>query len=177
MKRQSSWPHLTFEDRQNYGGNAFEHIKKSLASPPLLAFPDRRQIQILTTDASGVAIGAILSKSATGSAKEETVIAYESRILRGPELRYSAVHQEALAVVWAVQKFRHYLLGRGFVLRTDNSVLTFVLANKKPSPKLQRWAAALMEFDFSIVTARAETIPRTHYQGWYKQAIKRTSLN
>lgn len=130
---------------------AFNHIKTVLMSPPLLAFPDREQVQVLTTDASGVALGAVLSQSPQGTSDGETVIAYESRILRGPELRYSAVHQEALAVVWAVQKFRHYLAGRRFILRTDNAALTYVFSNvNRPSPKLQRWSAALMEYDFEV---------------------------
>ncbi|KAJ8651906.1 hypothetical protein O0I10_012514 [Lichtheimia ornata] len=130
---------------------AFYAIKIALTSPPLLAFPDQQQVQILTTDASGIALGAVLSQSPQGTSDKETVIAYESRILRGPELRYSAVHQEALAVVWAVHKFRHYLAGRHFILRTDNAALTYVFSNlNRPSPKLQCWSAALMEYDFEV---------------------------
>lgn len=129
---------------------AFTHIKILLTGPPILSYPDREQVPILTTDASGEALGAILSQSPDGSDNEETVIAYESRVLRGPELAYAAVHQEALAIVWAVHKFRHFLAGRRFVLRTDNSALTYILSNSKPSPKLQRWAAALLEYNFII---------------------------
>lgn len=129
---------------------AFTHIKILLTGPPILSYPDREQVAILTTDASGEALGAILSQSPDGSDNEETVIAYESRVLRGPELSYAAVHQEALAIVWAVHKFRHFLAGRRFVLRTDNSALTYILSNSKPSPKLQRWAAALLEYNFII---------------------------
>lgn len=128
---------------------AFNSIKKIMTSPPILAFPDRTQVQILTTDASGVGIGAILSQSPDGSEEQETVIAYESRVLRGAEKRYSAVHQEALAVCWAVDKFRHYLSGRSFVLRTDSSAVSFVFNSTKPS-KLQRWAAMLMGYDFTV---------------------------
>ncbi|KAJ8651754.1 hypothetical protein O0I10_012681 [Lichtheimia ornata] len=129
---------------------AFTHIKILLTGPPILAYPDRNQVPILTTDASGEALGAILSQSPDGSDDEETVVPFESRVLRGPELSYAAVHQEALAIVWAVNKFRHYLSGRHFILRTDNSALTYILSNDKPSPKLQRWAAALLEYNFSI---------------------------
>ena len=129
---------------------AFIHIKIILTGPPILSYPDRMQVPILTTDASGEAIGAILSQSPDGSAENETVIAYESRVLRGPELAYAAVHQEALAIVWAVHKFRHFVAGRHFILRTDNSALTYILSNTKPSPKLQRWAAALLEYNFTI---------------------------
>lgn len=128
---------------------AFDGIKEIMTHPPILAFPDRTQVQILTTDASGIGVGAILSQSPDGSSERETVIAYESRVLRGPEVRYSAVHQEALAVCWAVDKFRHYLSGRSFILRTDSSAVSFVLNSTKPS-KLQRWAAMLMEYEFEV---------------------------
>ncbi|KAG2212528.1 hypothetical protein INT45_005658 [Circinella minor] len=128
---------------------AFIHIKIVLVGEPLLAFPLREQIQILTTDASGTALGAILSQSPSGSSDGETVIAYESRVLCGPELHYSTVHQEALAVCWAIQKFRHYLSGRHFILRVDNAAVSFVFNSKKPS-KLLRWAAYLMDMNFTV---------------------------
>lgn len=128
---------------------AFDAIKEIMINPPLLSFPDRAQIQVLTTDASGVGIGAILSQSPDGTPNKETVIAYESRVLRDAETRYSSVHQEALAVCWAVEKFRHYLSGRSFILRTDSAAVSFVLNSTKPS-KLQRWSAMLMEYDFEV---------------------------
>ncbi|CDH61249.1 hypothetical protein RO3G_04811 [Lichtheimia corymbifera JMRC:FSU:9682] len=107
-------------------------------------------MQILTTDASAEAIGAILSQSPDGSPNDETVIAYESRTLHGPELNYAAVHLEALALVWAVDKFQHYLAGRTFTLRTDSAALTFVLSNRKRNSKLQRWAASLTGYRYIL---------------------------
>ncbi|KAJ8651318.1 hypothetical protein O0I10_013191 [Lichtheimia ornata] len=146
LKNKNKKPFFWGPDQET----AFVHIKIILTGPPILSYPDRMQVPILTTDASGEAVGAILSQSPDGSDEDETVVAYESRVLRGPELAYAAVHQEALAIVWAVHKFRHFLAGRHFILRTDNSALTYILSNTKPSPKLQRWAAALLEYNFTI---------------------------
>lgn len=107
--------------------------------------------RILTTDASNHGISTILSQSPDGSAEKEKVISYNSRTLRGPEVGYSAVHQKAAAIIWAVNKYRHYLMGRYFKLRTDNAALTYIMSPSKPSPKLSRWAACLMEYDYDIV--------------------------
>lgn len=67
-----------------------------------MTFPDPDQMQVLTTDASHRGLGAVLSQYPLGEPEKETVISYDSRTLRGAETRYSAVHQEALAVCWAV---------------------------------------------------------------------------
>lgn len=129
---------------------AFEKLKAALTSPPILAFPDSAKLQILTTDASGRGIGAVLSQAQDEDSNDEQVVAYASRVLRGPELKYAITHMEALAVVWGVRKFRHYLAGRRFIIRTDHSALSFIFNNPTPSAKVQRWAAALFEFDFKV---------------------------
>lgn len=130
---------------------AFKVLKQDLTTAPILAYPDREKVMILTTDASNVGVGAILSQSKTGSEEGEQVISYNSRSLRGSERNYATVHLEALAVVWGVAKYKHFLRSKKFILRTDNAALTFVMAPSKPSPKLSRWAAALLEYDFDII--------------------------
>ncbi|KAG1168581.1 hypothetical protein G6F71_009002 [Rhizopus microsporus] len=129
---------------------AFEYLKWSLSAPRVLAYPDREKIQILTTDASTRGIGAILSQSRDGSSNEERVIAYASRTLRNGEKNYSVTHLEALALFWGVNYFRHYLLGRRFILRTDHSALTYIIKPVKQTAKLTRWASSLMEYDFEL---------------------------
>ncbi|KAG1040602.1 hypothetical protein G6F43_012261 [Rhizopus delemar] len=138
---------------------AYQQLKEKLVGAPILAYPDRAQVQILTTDASKKGISAILSQSRDGSLEEERVISYNSRTLRPAEENYSTVHLEALAVVWAVTKYRHYLVGRHFKLRTDNAALTYVMAPAKPSPKLARWAACLIDYDFEIVHLPGKSNP------------------
>ncbi|KAG1168564.1 hypothetical protein G6F70_008831 [Rhizopus microsporus] len=131
--------------------DAYQSLKKQLVSAPVLAYPDRDQVQILTTDASSHGISAILSQSPDGTAESERVISYNSRTLRPAEKNYATVHLEALAVVWAVTKYRHYLMGRHFKLRTDNSAVTYIMNPSKASQKLSRWAACLIEYDFEII--------------------------
>ena len=138
---------------------AFDTIKKMLTEAPLLAYPDRNQVQILTTDASSKGLGAILSQSPDGSSEGETVIAYASRTLRGAETRYSATHLEAFALVWSVNYFREYLSGRKWIANIDHSALTFIFKNPNPSPKINRWAAALMGYDFELRYCKGETNP------------------
>ncbi|KAG0953800.1 hypothetical protein G6F31_013346 [Rhizopus arrhizus] len=115
---------------------AFKTLKEDLTKAPVLAYPDRCMVMILTTDASKVGLGAVLSQSPTGSEDGERVVSYNSRTLRGAELNYATVHLEALAVIWGISKYKHFLRGRKFMLRTDNAALTYILAPSKPSPKL-----------------------------------------
>lgn len=129
---------------------AFDALKNIVCRQTTMAFPDREQVQILTTDASSRAVGVILSQSPDGSMENESVIAFASRTLRGAEKNYSATHLEAFAVMFGVNYFRHYLAGKRFILRTDHSALKFIFNNMSPSPKIQRWAAALMGYDFEI---------------------------
>lgn len=78
---------------------AFNQVKMYLIHYPTMAFPDQQQVQVLTTDASHLGLGAVLSQHPPGEPDKEKVISYDSRILRGPETRYSAVHQEALGTL------------------------------------------------------------------------------
>ncbi|MGR0272104.1 ribonuclease H family protein, partial [Klebsiella pneumoniae] len=77
----------------------------------MLVYPDFHDPFILATDASSMALGAVLSQVRDG---EERPICYASRQLRGPEKNYSATELELLAVIWATRQFRCYLLGREF---------------------------------------------------------------
>lgn len=70
---------------------------------------------------------------------------------------FSLFHRSP-AVCWAVHKYRHYLAGRHFILRTDNAAVSFVINNTKPS-KLQRWAAFLQDFDFEVHHMPGRTNP------------------
>ena len=95
---------LTRKDQQFTWGptqkEAFERLKERLCSAPLLAFPDFKLPFILTTDASKVAVGAILSQVQNGI---ERPIAYASRQLNNAERAYTVSEQEMLALVWATK--------------------------------------------------------------------------
>ncbi|XP_046399957.1 uncharacterized protein LOC124166472 [Ischnura elegans] len=125
----------------------FERLREALCRDPVLIFPDFREPFLLFTDASGAAIGAVLAQR--GPAGEQ-VVAYASRKLSRPEMNYSTVEKECLAVVWAVKYFRCYLYGRRFTVVTDHRPLRWLLTLKDPTSRLIRWSLLLSEFEFEV---------------------------
>lgn len=129
--------------------NAFASLKEKLTSAPILAYPDVDGSEfILDTDASSFAIGAVLTQIQDG---QERVIAYASRTLEKPEQNYCVTRKEMLAVVFFTKYFKHYLLGRRFILRTDHGSLPWLHRFKEPEGQVQRWLQQLSQFDFDIV--------------------------
>eukprot|EP00794_Sanderia_malayensis_P016602 gene16602-biopygen14025 len=103
---------------------AFEYLKTCLCSAPILAYPCLNKTFILQTDASDVGLGAVLTQ--LDESGHERVISYASRTLTSREQNYTAMEKEALAVVFATDHFRVYLLGRQFQLITDNRALKWL---------------------------------------------------
>ena len=99
---------------------AFEEVKNVLCTTPVLAYPNFELPFILTSDASKMAVAAILSQVQDGA---ERVIAYASRQMNRAEQAYTTSEMEMLALVWAVKYFRCYLLGRKLLVRTDHSAV------------------------------------------------------
>ena len=133
--------------------HAFEKIKEKLCSAPILSYPDFNQPFILQTDAAKDGLGAVLcqrSPSTATSPAREAVIAYASRSLTDAEAKWigGVKEWEALAIVWACELFKHYLIGRKFVVQTDHSNLQWLLQQK--NGRLERWAMRLLEFDFLL---------------------------
>ena len=102
----------------------------------------------LTTDASEKTIGAVLTQN-------DHPVIYISRNLTSAEQKYSNIEREALAVVFAVTRLRHFLFGRRFTLRTDHKPLQFIFNQSNQIPKvvsarLARWAITLMAYDYDV---------------------------
>ncbi|KAG1045094.1 hypothetical protein G6F43_011344 [Rhizopus delemar] len=130
---------------------AFDHFLVALTRAPILVYPDRQKVQVLSVDASGKGLGAVLSQvDDAATMTNERVISYASRGLRGSERNYAITHLEALAVVWGVTHYKHYLKGRHFILITDHSSLVYIFRPTRLTPKLSRWAACLLDYDFEI---------------------------
>ena len=81
---------------------------------------------------------------------EEQVIMYSSRTLTKAERKYSATRKEMLALVWAIQNFRPYLVGKDFKIRTDHNALRWLFNFKEPEGQIARWIERLAEFTFTI---------------------------
>lgn len=126
---------------------AFENLKEALVTAPILAYPSQDGRFILDTDASNVAIGAVLSQIQDG---HERVLAYGSRILSSSERNYSVTKREALAVIYFVKHFHHYLYGRKFLLRTDHGSLRWLFNFKQIEGQIARWIQILGTYDFEI---------------------------
>jgi hypothetical protein len=125
----------------------FQKCKSLLTSSHILQYPDLTQPFNLTTDASNVAIGAVLSQGPIGKDKP---VAFASRTLTKSEENYSTIEKELLAIVWACKYFRPYLFGRKFTLYTDHQPLVYVFNLKDPNSRLVRWRLSLEEFDYDI---------------------------
>ena len=105
---------------------AFEDLKSALTGEELMAYPLDQGLYILDTDASASAVGATLSQlqwCEKSQKMEEFPIAYASKSMTKSQRQYCATRRELLAIVVFVQQFRHFLLGRQFVVRTDHSAL------------------------------------------------------
>lgn len=140
--------------------DAFNYLISTLMSPPILSFPIREYVKILTVDASYKGLGAILSQSPTGTEENETVISYASKSVNHGQLNYTVSHLEALAIIWAVNRFRYYLSYKEeFIIKTDHAALEFILNNEKPSPKLERWKACLMGHKYRVIYKRGKDNP------------------
>lgn len=77
-------------------------------------------------------------------------VAYASRKLLEREARYSTIEREALALVWAIQKFHVYLFGKRFVLQTDHQPLAYINSAKQTNSRVLRWSLLLTEYDFVV---------------------------
>lgn len=127
---------------------AFENIKKEICNAETLAYFDLRRKTTLICDAGPVGLGAILMQENDG---EKRVISFASRALTAVERRYSQTEKEALAVVWACERFHNYLLGIEFVLETDHKPLLYIY-NKinRLSARVERWMLRLQPYKFKL---------------------------
>lgn len=127
--------------------NCFEKCKKILCNDPILAYPDFNEEFILTTDASNVGVGAVLSQKINDV---ERPVCYASRTLNETEQKLSTTEKECLAIMYGVAQFRPYLFGRKFKIFTDHQPLKWLFNLKEPNAKLMRWKLRLEEYDFEI---------------------------
>lgn len=133
---------------------AFEEVKKKFKEADKLSHmrPDRSFG--LETDASTIGLGARLFQ--LDDEGIEYTIAYASRSLKEAERNYTTTELECLAVVWAVKKWRTYLLGHQILVRTDHKALIFMRACVWTSRRVARWQLDLQEFDLKFEHIKGE---------------------
>ena len=126
---------------------AFDRLKRLLTTSPITAFPDFSQAFRLYTDASTAGLGSILAQVRDG---KERIICCGSRALNQAEKSYPATKLERLAIVWAIAKFRPYLMAMPFEVFTDHYALQWLKTMHTESALLHRWSAALEEYDVTV---------------------------
>ena len=126
---------------------AFDELKEKLCSQPVCCLPDWTKEFVLRTDASDVGLGAVLLQDQGFGFQP---LACASKKLNPAERNYSPIEKECLAVVFGVQKYSQFLLGRHFRVQTDHSPLQWLHRIKPQSPKLMRWAMQLQAYDFTV---------------------------
>ncbi|CAN6566576.1 unnamed protein product [Malus baccata var. baccata] len=126
---------------------SFNQLKELLTTASIIVPPDWSLPFELMCDASDYALGAVLGQR---KEKKPHVIYYASWTLNDAQLNYSTTEKELLAVVFALDKFRSYLIGTKVIIFTDHAALKYLLTKKEAKPRLIRWMLLLQEFDIEI---------------------------
>ena len=133
---------------------AFETLKGALLTRPVLVLPNPAHKWRLATDASNVAMGAVLSQ--INDKGEEHPIGYYSRKVAGPQTRWSIWELELAAAVWAMTTVcRHYLRGVPFELVTDSKVVAALIKKEVPKRR-ENLLVRLFEFEFTVTHRKGE---------------------
>nr|CAH67935.1 H0211F06-OSIGBa0153M17.7 [Oryza sativa] len=127
---------------------SFKILKESLISAPIIQPPDWSLLFEIMCDASDFAVGAVLAQTMD---RKHHAITYASKTLTGAQLNYATTEKELLAVVFAIEKFRSYLVGAKVVVYTDHAALKYLLTKKDAKPRVIRWILLLQEFDIEIM--------------------------
>ncbi|GJT96377.1 reverse transcriptase domain-containing protein [Tanacetum coccineum] len=138
--------------------NAFETLKKKLTEAPILVVPDWNLPFELMCDASDFAIGAVLGQRKT---KHFQPIHYASKTMTEAQIHYTTTEKEMLAVVYAFEKFRPYLVLSKSIVYTDHSALKYLMNKQdaKPQPGCSECCVTHTKFDITIlVQERSENL-------------------
>jgi hypothetical protein len=122
-------------------------LKKALISAPIIQPPDWSLPFEIMWDACDYAVGVVLGQTKD---KKHHDIAYASKTHNSAQLNYATTEKELLAVVFAIDKFRSYLVGAKVTVFTNHATLKYVLTKKNAKPRLIQWILLLEEFDIEI---------------------------
>ncbi|GJS58984.1 reverse transcriptase domain-containing protein [Tanacetum coccineum] len=140
--------------------DSFNTLKRRLTEAPILIAPDWDLPFELMCDASDFAIGAVLGQRKN---KHFQPIHYASKTMNEAQTHYTTTEKELLAVVYAFEKFRSYLVMSKSIVYTDHSAIKYLFAKKDAKARLMRWILLLQEFDIEIRDKKgAENLAADH---------------
>ena len=131
---------------------SFDNVKSDLANGPLLVNYDGCSSLIVEVDASPIGVGYVLLQKVNG---KELPVYFASKKLTSAEQNYAQIHREGLALVFGLNRFRYFLLGRKFEVHTDHKPLLGLFDKRALIPtnanaRIQRWALFLAQYDFAL---------------------------
>ena len=128
---------------------ALNTLKENLATTPILVHPNWDKQFHVHIDASSIALGAVLAQP--GEMTIDHLVYFASRKLSNAEKNYTMTEREALAMVYSLQKFRHYLLGGKFKFFTDHSALKYLVNKPILEGRICCWLLLFQEFTFKVI--------------------------
>ncbi|KAL9241866.1 hypothetical protein vseg_015926 [Gypsophila vaccaria] len=139
---------------------AFDDLRDRLVTAPIIQAPNWSLPFEIMCDASDYALGAVLGQRV---GRLSHVIHYASMTLNEAQKNYSTTEKEMLAVVFALEKFRSYLLGTKVIIYSDHAALRYLMSKKEAKPRLIRWILLMSEFDIEIKDKKgAENVVADH---------------
>ncbi|KAJ3684964.1 hypothetical protein LUZ61_014128 [Rhynchospora tenuis] len=145
---------------------AFDTLKHAMTTTPVLTLPDYAKQFVIETDASALGMGAVLMQ-------DNRPIAYLSKSLGVKNQGLSTYEKELLALITAVKKWKHYLLGQPFVIRTDQISLKHLLEQKVTNALQHKSLCTLLGLDYKIEYKKgkdnkvADALSRVQGQNWH----------
>ncbi|XP_016673268.2 uncharacterized protein [Gossypium hirsutum] len=125
----------------------FDELKLKLITAPIIQGPNYALPFEILCDASDRAVGVALGQR---NGRESYIIRYASELLNPAQCNYTTTEKELYAIVFALEKFRAYLLGVKVIVFSDQSALKYLLHKKEAKPRFIRWILLLQEFDLEI---------------------------
>lgn len=151
-EKQSSQKEIDWSIEAN---QAFENIKTEISKIIERSQPDLNEEFILTTDASNVAMGAVLTQLDENN--RERMISCFSKKFDQAQSRYSTTDKELVAVMIGIEHYKHYLLGKHFILKTDHKALEHMQTASNDNSRILRIALKLQNYNFTPKYIKGET--------------------
>jgi hypothetical protein len=127
----------------------FDTLKQNMVIAPILVFPNWSKEFNVHVDASSIELGEVLAQP-----EDEDIdhpLAFSNRNLSKDKINYTTTEREGLAMLYALQKFFHYLLGGHFKMFTDHSMLKYLVNKLVLGGRICRWLLLFQEYHFEII--------------------------